>query len=278
MAWRPSHYPILDGSACRGLMGRRSPGVRLNWYSQGPGYETRPVLAIGASTLFLTYPCLLLWLCSQVTLLAWLFLTLAWFDLRFGFVLSFWFSQRKPYQWLKPVHWSLTIGFGAKVPATVSVPLPHFILSIASLMTLQEGVDGGGKFGCSRSMAQFWTSHTVLNLQITVKIPLWQDLEYSPGTWWSWKFLVLLAPSPSKSRGTNYPVHTRVLNTARVLKNWSTRPWLLGTFPGFSTEHPKSQANRHSWSASVTSSQWPLGHTAILRVIKEVEHLTFSQE
>lgn len=88
MAWRPSRYLILDGSACRGLRGRRGrPGVRLNWYAPGPGHETRPILAIGANTLYLT--CLLLWLCSQVTLLARLFLTLAWFDLRFGLVLSF---------------------------------------------------------------------------------------------------------------------------------------------------------------------------------------------
>lgn len=58
--------------------------VGPSWYPQCPGWETHLALATGANTLLLAYPCLVLWLCSPVTFLAWLFLTLAWFDPRFG--------------------------------------------------------------------------------------------------------------------------------------------------------------------------------------------------
>lgn len=73
-----------------GEMGWVECGVcfRPNWYSQCSA--RRPSwLWPWANTLLLVCPHLIVWLCSPVTSLASLFLTLAWFDLRFGYVLWF---------------------------------------------------------------------------------------------------------------------------------------------------------------------------------------------
>ena len=54
----------------------------MPWLGDPPGFGH------GAKPLLLVHPYLVVWLCSLVTFLAWLFLTLVWFDLRFDFVLS----------------------------------------------------------------------------------------------------------------------------------------------------------------------------------------------
>ena len=179
-------------------------GVRRNWYSQCPGSETHLALAIEANSFLLRYPCCLLWLCSQGPFLMWLFLTLLWFDRRFGFVLWSPFSQREAYQWLNPVHWSLTTGFGAKVPAGERVPLPPFVLSEYRVLHDLVGRSGWQREGLMFLVLgpvqnQSYISQSTNNYQH----PLWTRLGYRPGTRWWWAFLFLLAPSPYKSRGMN---------------------------------------------------------------------------
>lgn len=125
-----------------------------------------------------------------------------------------------------------------------------------------------------------WTSDTVLNLQITINIPFWQDLDYNPVTWWWWKFLFLLAPSPSKSPGKHSILCTHEGSDSKSSEKLINLSWVTWDFPTLASTL-KSQvtpvlAHQHSWSASVTCSQWSLGHMVISRVVRELERLAFS--
>lgn len=73
------------------------------------------------------YPYLVLWLCSPVTLLAWLFLTFQWFELRFGFCALVLIQPEE----------SFSLEFD-KTPARISVSLPS--VSLNSLVTSQGGI------------------------------------------------------------------------------------------------------------------------------------------
>ena len=125
----------------------RGWGVRGGWVSGSTdiprALARRPTWLWPLGQILLPiYPCLLLCLCSKGTLLAWLFLTLAWFDLQ-DWICALLLIQL--YEWFWPTHWRLAVRIGAKVSEQVSFCCTLSSVSRGSLVTLQEGVDGGGK-------------------------------------------------------------------------------------------------------------------------------------
>ena len=140
--------------------------LRPSWYSQCHGWETLLALAMGQNLCCLCTPTLLSG--SALWWLSWPGFSSHWCGLTWGLILCF--------QWRRPVHWSLTTGFGAKAPARLGVLCPPFVLSEHGFLYYLVGRcewRREGRFGCSWSLTQFCTHPVFLHLQITTNIPFW---------------------------------------------------------------------------------------------------------